>query len=436
MTPLKICIAAEHASKRFGGEAFLPIHYFSLLRSRGIDTWLVVHSRTKPELQELFPQELNRMIFVPDLWIHKCLFRLSSCLPRRLSVATVGLASQLVTQLWQRRAVRKLVRKNGIDVVHQPIPISPRFPSALFGVGAPVVIGPMNGGMEYPPSLRRQEPLMVRFALAFLRKLVDVGNLLLPGKRKAAVLLVANARTKNALPSGIRGRVIELNENGIDVQLWQAASGTPMPTRPKFLFVGRLVDWKAVDIVIRALRQIPEADLDVVGDGPMLESWKRLAEEIGVGDRVRFLGARPQPYYAVRLRESTALVLPSLYESGGAVVLEAMASGRPVIATRWGGPTDYLDSSCGFLIEPTSYANLVAGFVERMRKLVDSPELVHAMGAAGFARAVREFGWEGRIDQIVNIYRDAAGHFDYPAESGMSDVSTIISGPPDCKQSA
>jgi glycosyltransferase involved in cell wall biosynthesis len=329
---------------------------------------------------------------------------LSRFVPRRLSVATFGLLNQLITQFCQRSIVRRLIRNQSIDVIHQPIPISARFPSALFGLGVPVVMGPLNGGMEYPPAFRRNESWTSRAAIAFLRLFVNVANTLLPGKKHADVLLVANERTRRALPSGIRGRVIELDENGIDVGVWQTASGGPDRTTPLFVFVGRLVDWKALDIAIRALARVPSAELEVVGDGPMLETWKSLAGELGVKDRVCFIGRLSQPEYAARLRACIALVLPSLYESGGAVVLEAMATGKPVIATRWGGPADYLDKSCGILVEPESYKALVDGFAEGMQKLIDSPELAKSMGDAGRQRAVRDFDWQRRIDRVIGIY--------------------------------
>jgi glycosyltransferase involved in cell wall biosynthesis len=401
---MRICIVAEHASTRFGGEAFLPVHYFSLLRARGIETWLIVHSRTGKELAKLFPQDKGRILLVPDLWIHRLFFRLSRHLPRRLSEATFGLLNQLITQLCQRLMLRRLIRTQNINVIHQPIPISPRFPSALYGLGVPVVIGPLNGGMEYPAAFRNKESWISRATVGFLKLFADAGNSLLPGKKRADVVLVANARTRIALPKGIRGRVIEMNENGIDVETWHCESGDAVRTTPLFVFVGRLVDWKALDIVIRALARVPTAELDVVGDGPMLEAWTSLARELKVSERVHFIGRETQSQYAARLRQSVGLVLPSLYESGGAVVLEAMAAAKPVIATRWGGPVDYLDSSCGILVDPQSYRALVTGFARAIQKLIDCPELANAMGAAGRERAVRDFDWQRRIDRIIGIY--------------------------------
>ena len=202
---------------------------------------------------------------------------------------------------------------------------------------------------------------------------VDLVHGLVPGKRLADVVLVANERTRLALPSGIRGRVIELVENGIDFSVWQASSVGVESSTARFVFLGRLVDLKAVDVVIRALKAVPLAELEIIGDGPMRDVWQKLADELGVKERVHFTGWLPQEQCAARLQTALALVLPSIIECGGAVVLESMAMGKPVIAARWGGPSDYLDESCGILVEPTSYQDMVDGFSEAMGKLIASP---------------------------------------------------------------
>jgi glycosyltransferase involved in cell wall biosynthesis len=426
---MKICIVAEHASTKFGGEAILPVHYFRLLRARGIDSWLVVHSRTRSEVEALFPEAIDRILFVPDLWIQKLIFYLSGYLPRRVSESTLGLLNQLITQFCQRAVVRRLVLDRQIDVIHQPIPVAPRFPSAIFSLGAPVVIGPLNGGMEYPPSFRRTEFWMSRAAVVVARLFTGIANTLLPGKKQAEVVLVANERTRRVLPAGVRGRVVELVENGIDFGIWQGANNCAQSTTTRFVFLGRLVDWKALDIVIRALGKLPSArlksaSLEVIGDGPMLEAWQSLADELGLKERVHFVGWLPQRECAVRLRNSVALVLPSVYECGGAVVLEAMALGKPVIATNWGGPADYLDSSCGVLVEPESYWGLVDGFSEAMRKLIDEPGLAESMGAAGRERAAHYFDWQQKIDQMIGIYHSLAEKRKVAQKSNEAVVSS------------
>jgi glycosyltransferase involved in cell wall biosynthesis len=404
---MRICIVAEHASYKFGGEAVLPLHYFAGLRARGIDAWLVVHTRTRGELEGALPGERDRLRFIPDAWFHKLLFRLSGFLPRRISEATLGLLSQLATQHLARKIVLELIAQEGVDLVHQPIPVSPRFPSLMTGLAVPVVIGPMNGGMEYPAAFRHAESGVSRVAISFGRRLSDFFNSLLPGKKRADVLLVANDRTRLALPAGVQGRVIELVENGVHLKTWSSATKEieKKSGRARFVFMGRLVDWKALDIVIEALRLVPEAEIVIIGDGPMRELWRLAAERLGVADRVTFTGFLPQAECAPHLHASQALVLPSIYECGGAVVLEAMASSLPVIATRWGGPADYLDNSCGFLIEPSSREALVQGFAAAMNRLVGENGLRDRLGASGRERVEQQFDWDKKIDRILEIYR-------------------------------
>jgi hypothetical protein len=134
---MRTCIVAEQPSKNFGGEAILPIHYFRLLGSLGVESWLVVLARTQNELTDLFPDDLDRILFVPDLWIHKLINHPSGYLPRRLSMATLGLVNQLITQFCRRDILQRLIRDKGVTLIHQPIPMAPKFPSVLYGLGVP-----------------------------------------------------------------------------------------------------------------------------------------------------------------------------------------------------------------------------------------------------------------------------------------------------------
>ena len=401
----RVLIVAENASVRFGGEAILPFHYFRLLRARGLDAHLIVHERVREELLELFPEAGSRIHFVADQFLQKLFFALGGKLPRRLDEATFGLANQMLTQRAQRAVVRRWIEPG--TVVHQPIPVSPRFPSLLYGLGAPVVIGPLNGGMEYPPGFSAPEGLLSRAALALGRRLTDLGNAFFPGKRQAAVVLVANERTRAALPGKLRGRVKLLPENGVDLSQWEPPAAPAEALAARFLFIGRLVDWKALDLVLEALVQIPAATLEIIGDGPMRAAWEALASTLGLADRVTFLGWQTQPACAARLAGATALVLSSIYECGGAVVLEAMAAARPVIATAWGGPADYLDATCGVLIPPTSRETLIAGFTQAMQQLAADPALVECLGHAGRQRVAAYFDWDRKVESMLAIYDEA-----------------------------
>jgi glycosyltransferase involved in cell wall biosynthesis len=512
---LRVLLVAEHASAQFGGEAALPLHYFRILRRRGIDVWMIVHERTRMELTGLFPEAGDRIYYVPDTWWHRTAYQLGQLLPSRLEYVTLGFASRILSQWIQRRLIRQAIQAHQITLIHQPLPVSPKEPSMIFGMGVPVVIGPMNGGMEYPPAFGKMESWLTYTVIRLGRRFSALLNWVMPGKRQAAVLLVANRRTQNALPSGITGQVIELVENGVDLSIWQAAENlldveagaealrnlsstgnffsfvssmvnrrnqteqqlaatavyskyrrylqstehldqlaqatitwgrdqlpglvsertrakltpqgssgarfkiTPQP-RLTFVYVGRLVEWKAVDCLLAAFQQVAEklpAKLEIIGDGVMRSELEQQALDLGLlagtpaslssrsGQAdVEFMGWLSQANCAQRLQHADVMVLPSVYECGGAVVLEAMAMGLPVIATNWGGPADYLDISCGILVNPDTRESFIQGLAIAMERLAGSPDLRYQMGQAGAARVRQIFDWDIKVDRMLEIY--------------------------------
>ena len=109
--------------------------------------------------------------------------------------ARMGLG--IYTSWMQRKIVRDLVREHGMDVVHEPIPVSPRQPSLMYGVGAPVVIGPMNGGMNYPPDSPGQQGSFERWLTRGARRHLTRSTLLsLENARRQYCSLPMNERVR------------------------------------------------------------------------------------------------------------------------------------------------------------------------------------------------------------------------------------------------
>lgn len=419
--PMRVLIVAEHASARFGGEAALPLHYFRVLKQRRTEVWLVTHARTRPELESLFPDE-KRIHYVEDTLLHRLMWRVGSWLPDQISYITTGFVARLAAQLAQRRIVRRLVATEGIEIIHQPMPVSPREPSMIYGFGVPVVIGPMNGGMDYPPRFRKHRGAPERYLIGLARWFSTGLHWLMPGKRHAAFLLVANSRTEAALPKGLNPRVLLLVENGVDLGLWRSSDAAHKSTRAcdatvTFVFLGRLVGWKAVELLILAFnlsKNYAPMRLLVIGDGDersRLEDIARfnglLAGTEAIAGTVQFRGWMAQSDCAKALESADCLVLPSLLECGGSVVLEAMSMGKPVIATGWGGPADYLDPQCGVLIAPVDRESMIKGFAEAMVRLALSPAERERLGANGRDKVHREFDWDVKVDRMTQIYRHA-----------------------------
>jgi glycosyltransferase involved in cell wall biosynthesis len=157
----------------------------------------------------------------------------------------------------------------------------------------------------------------------------------------------------------------------------------------------------------------------IIGDGVERARLEQLAVQLGIGGStaggapsgvagtIDWLGWLPQAECALELRRADGLVLSSLLECGGAVVLEAMAMGKPVIATAWGGPLDYLDDDCGVLVEPTGPDALVDGLADAMVRLAQFPDERLRMGRNGLEKARRLYDWDVKVDRMIDCYRRA-----------------------------
>jgi glycosyltransferase involved in cell wall biosynthesis len=278
----------------------------------------------------------------------------------------------------------------------------------------------MNGGIDYPPAFRDRESRITHLLVALGRGWAYCLSLLFPGKRRAALLLVANERSRDALVKGSARQVFNLPENGVDITVWRPrliARDTSSPCR--FVFVGRLVRSKGVDFWLNAfaiaLRQGARISGLVIGDGPEQDALIEQARSAGLlasaldePGKVFFAGWQPPARVAELLGNQDCLVFPTLCECGGAVLLEAMAMGLPVVATKWGGPADYVDSTCGMLVPPDSREQLVDGFADAMVRLARDPELRERMGRAGRRKVEQSFSWERKVDTVIGFYRQAA----------------------------
>lgn len=405
--PLRVLIVAENASQRNGGESILPIHWFLGLLRANVDVRLLVHARNRSEVVELLGENAFRVHWVPDSLFQKIIWNLGNPLPHNVKSFTTGWFVHLITQFNQRSIARRLIEQHQIDVVHEPTPVSPRLPSMMYGLGAPVVIGPLNGNMTYPPG--SGSPLILeKLFMPVARRFTSLANWLIPGKLQAELLLVANERTRQGLPRNCCGRVEVLVENGVDTDLWRrhkdvpTRSGDPL----RLGFSGRLVDWKGMDVVLDVLaemrKQTPEVELWVIGDGPERTRLGRQVVDLGLSSAVTFHGWVDQQECARLLSQCDLFVYPSLMDCGGAVVLEAMSLGLPVVVLNWGGPGDYVQPAFGVAVDPAPRPQIVAELVKAIQAL--TPEQRRKMGAAAQQEINDHYTWPAKVQQVLAMY--------------------------------
>ncbi|MCS0638448.1 glycosyltransferase [Streptomyces sp. LP05-1] len=200
---------------------------------------------------------------------------------------------------------------------------------------------------------------------------------------------------------------------GVDTELFrpEGPATPPAGDRHRLLQLGRLVPRKGAAVTIEALTRLPGAELlvaggppaDRIGHDPEARRLTALARRAGVADRVRFLGGVPGERVAELLRGADVVVCPADYEPFGIVPLEAMACGRPVVASAVGGQLDTVaDPETGRLVEPRNpeaLALAVAG-------LLADPAGRAACGEAGRRRVLSRFGWP-RVAAATEAVYDA-----------------------------
>lgn len=419
MLPISVLIVSENISMRMGGESSLPFYYAKLFHQRGAEVWLACHERVEVEVREAFPEFAERIRVVKDTTAQKLAFRYGARLPFRVRDILVGQAIHFSTQRRIRHVAIELAKAGKIDVVFEPAPITPKGLSFMYGLGVPVVIGPMCGGMSFPPAFVQLDSMMARHSINLARHGSQLVNRMVPGKLKADMLLVANALTERALPTGCRGRVVRLFESGVDLDLWKPAAssagrGGSDRENVRFVFAGRFVDWKGVQYLVPALAKaivkVPGCSLDLIGGGELELEIRAAVEREGLGHAVRMHGWLSRPDAARIVSEADVSVMPSLRECGGTAILEAMAMGKPVISTNWGGPADYIKPSCGILVDPSSTQGFIDGLADAMVCLASSTELRRTLGEGGLRR-VREDGlsWDSKADRVLGLLHEVTG---------------------------
>jgi glycosyltransferase involved in cell wall biosynthesis len=388
---------------------------WSRMLARLGDVWIITRESNREAIEAALPAtpERERMHFeyvdLPD-WA------------RSWKRGTKG--ARLYYLLWQGSALRRarlLSRREPFDLTWHLT-----WANAWLGALAPLlpfpfVYGPVGGGVGMDWSLASSlgtRGVVIEAARASVRTVARYANPLarLPWAR-AELILVQNPETRSWLPVRHREKTVVfphvvLDRPGVDRR-------PPRTDRPPVaLFVGRLLPWKGVALALRTLVLLEEWTLLVCGSGPDRSRLEHLAVELGVQDRVRFLGwAPPSRVEALMRSQADVLLFPSIHDEGGFVVAEALAVGLPVVCLARGGPPEI----GGIGVAPTDVVGTVSRLAEAVRGTanVSIPPFPDLESSTARLRALLE----SRLPQLVGIHGEPA-RSDVPHPLGPRSASS------------
>ncbi len=400
---MKILLSAYACEPHKGSEPGLGWNWARTLARQGHDVHLLTRSNNRSFVEPA--------IAAQDLPIRTTYYDLAAPL-RRWKRLPGGLQTYYL--LWQAGAARvakKLHAAEHFDCVHHVTFASFRQPSFMGRLGIPFLFGPVGGGETTPAALRQSLPAHSRRAedlRDFANKLVAYDPLMRSTFARATVIGCTSPDTRAHIPARFAAKCHTQLAIGIDVPerevLPESASADGPPT---FLFVGRLIYWKGVHLALRALaeviRSVPGARLKIVGQGEDAGWLRQIADQAGVAPHVDWAGWLPHAAMAEEYRTSAALVFPSFHDSGGMVVLEALAAGLPVICLKLGGPGTVVDSSCGVALDTAGLdeAQVVQGLAAAMLRFARDRAWREALCRGTLPRA-RQFTWEAAARQLYS----------------------------------
>ncbi|MGW5321821.1 glycosyltransferase family 4 protein [Rhodococcus pyridinivorans] len=303
---------------------------------------------------------------------------------------------------WLIKARRQLKLRQAIatlEIIHHLTFASDWMPTCIFNLGARSVWGPVGGSTYTPPELRRHLSLSARVK-EFVRWIVGTTfrrTITLSTIRQADVCVALNADTANELRRLGAKKVIIMPNAIIELPPTQRAIHSQAKPANRYVatYVGRLVEWKGLQLAISAMASaaLSNWDLHIYGDGNARTKFEALTNTLGLQDRIVFFGNKPREEVISAVSEADALVFPSFHDSGPWAVAEAASVGLPVVCFDNGGAPILagenflrIDTTCPedsirenlqliergrFTAAPTNAWN-IAGAVERIHRIYEA----------------------------------------------------------------
>lgn len=381
-------------------DARTEVEQGELIEREGIDGRLTIH-KIRPELSlkhGTFPSLLQQIFYI-------------------------------VSMVWNGS---RLIRGHKINLIHANT-LSPAIAGSILGAIHRIpVVTTVHHVHSVKSSQRRKQLHKARstngnkshlqFAASELsRRIYEKIIIALP---VTAIHFVSDASAQDLREFGYNGRV-DVIPNGLDFRFSNnSVYKKKLMYAPYLLFIGRLVEYKNLDVVMEGFAMItkkpPFARLVIVGDGPARKSWRNKALALGINGNVDFRGYVSEDEKLDFLRSCSALVFPSTIEGFGLVVLEAFAFKKPVIVSDISPLKDMVhDGTDGFVLSPSKPQE----WASKMGLLLQDSKLCQAMGAKGRIRTEREFDIENTAKKLEAVYRDILGK-----EKKMAILKTSLQG--------
>lgn len=314
---------------------------------------------------------------------------------------------------WQGQIVemaKVIIKQHNIDIIHQLTYNEYRTPGKLYNMGIPFVWGPIGGGHEYNAILKNGYFRKMDVFKEVVRKMLNHRYLknkdVVRAIEISAEILVADPATYSILPKTREYRKLleaAYYPDRNDIKIYENRDYKKI----RLMYAGVMIPRKGLKIIIDALGESSFRDFELIliGDGidkPLLE---KLVRQYGIEDNVKFLGKLSYDEVNNYYDWADLFLFPSMRDTSGNVVLEAMSHGTPVIALNHNGVSEMITSESGDLIEIESYEQIKKDYVTTIKKYQLDRSLLETKGHAARERLEQVYSWSHVMDVIDSVYQ-------------------------------
>lgn len=377
--------------------------------SENVNLWVITRANNRNIIEaseEAWTKNTNWIFWDPPHWL--CCWKKGSR------------GVQIFYILWQlgvRSIARNIIEKHSIDIIHHLTFGKYWIPSSLASLNVPFVFGPVGGGEKTPSILAQSLSLRAR-AQEWIKTAAIKVITCLPScrmfYRKPAWVFATTQQTRDEMVKLGVSNISILHQSGIDPELipeFKATDSITEKHNDKLIAItaSRLIAWKAVDLAIAAAHlastKIP-IELLILQDGPERLRLQKLSSQLGMNDKVRFLGKlNSHALVQQKIAEADVMIHPALHEAFGQACLESLSLGTPLICLDWAGPGLIVDDKCAIAVKPATRDATINDIADALIKIHLEKQSGFSRSRACQLRARQHFQWKHITSEILKVYQ-------------------------------
>ena len=400
---LKILISAYACEPNKGSEPEVGWKIANTLATLGHKVYVITRSNNKENIENYLKykkaKNITFLYFDLPKWIIKILRKKNNSY------------SYLYIFLWHIFIffyARNIINQVKFNLIHHVTFASLRFPNLLSIYKIPFIFGPVTGGDVVPFHLRKSFPLSDKIK-EYLRDLsnkhVKFSLLLNLTLYNSYLIIVNNKETKKLIPKKYHYKVKECLAIGIDKKNSIIKKTKKSNKFFQICYVGNLISIKGLDIVFKTFLKLIKSNhnirLNIIGKGPLKLKLINEAEKFGINKYINWIGQVNKSKLQFLYKKNDLLIMPSLRDSGGFVILEAMNNGLPVATLNIGGPAKIVDNLCGIKInvKDLTQEQIVNNLSNKISYLIENPMMYKSKVKKSLLK-VKNFYWSKKVNFI------------------------------------